>query len=75
VTASTKASKARATGKGSDLPPGVDNGQLLDMMHWMRLGRAFDHRAISLQRQGKSGTYGPMAGQEAALVGSATALD
>jgi pyruvate dehydrogenase E1 component alpha subunit len=45
------------------------------MMHWMRLGRAYDHRAISLQRQGRSGTYGPMVGQEAALVGSAMTLD
>jgi len=76
VTTSTKGPGAKVThSKGSDLPPGIDDARLLDIMRWMRLGRAFDHRAISLQRQGKSGTYGPMAGQEATLVGSAMALD
>jgi pyruvate dehydrogenase E1 component alpha subunit len=58
-----------------DLPAGIDDARLLEMMRWMRLGRAFDQRCISLQRQGRSSTYAPMAGQEAALVGSAFALD
>ena len=57
------------------LPKGMDDARLLEIMHWMKLGRAYDQRAISLQRQGRSGTYGPMAGEEAVMVGSAMALD
>jgi pyruvate dehydrogenase E1 component alpha subunit len=57
------------------LAPEFDEARLIEIMRWMKLGRALDQRCISLQRQGKSGTYGPMAGQEAALVGSALALD
>jgi pyruvate dehydrogenase E1 component alpha subunit len=76
MTTSAKAPAARETGgKRSGLPSGIDDAQLVEIMRWMRLGRAFDHKAISLQRQGRSGTYGPMAGQEATLVGSAIALD
>ena len=41
----------------------------------MLLSRAVDRRAISLQRQGRLGTVAPVIGQEAAVVGSATALD
>jgi pyruvate dehydrogenase E1 component alpha subunit len=54
---------------------GLDDAVLSDMMRWMKLGRAYDQRAISLQRQGRSGTYGPMAGEEAVMTGSAMALD
>ncbi|MFY4777306.1 pyruvate dehydrogenase (acetyl-transferring) E1 component subunit alpha [Metabacillus sp. RGM 3146] len=39
------------------------------------LARTFDRKAISLQRQGRLGTYAPFEGQEAAQVGSAVALD
>ncbi|MCD7036478.1 pyruvate dehydrogenase (acetyl-transferring) E1 component subunit alpha [Metabacillus sp. GX 13764] len=38
------------------------------------LVRTFDRKAISLQRQGRLGTYAPFEGQEAAQVGSAAAL-
>ncbi|MGH2603933.1 MAG: pyruvate dehydrogenase (acetyl-transferring) E1 component subunit alpha, partial [Dehalococcoidia bacterium] len=41
----------------------------------MKIARVFDGRAIALQRQGRSLTYAGMHGQEAALVGSAMALD
>lgn len=76
MTTSTKIRGAKASArKTEDLPPDMTDKRLLEIMHWMRLGRAYDRRAISLQRQGKSGTYGPMIGQEAALVGSAMALD
>ena len=44
------------------------------MYQWMRFLRYVDRRCISLQRQGKLGTYVPLAGQEAAQVGSALAL-
>lgn len=40
----------------------------------MLLVRTFDRKAISLQRQGRLGTYAPFEGQEAAQVGSAFAL-
>ncbi|MUV37537.1 Pyruvate dehydrogenase (acetyl-transferring) [Lentibacillus sp. JNUCC-1] len=41
--------------------------------HMYRI-RTFDRKAISLQRQGRIGTYPPFEGQEAAQVGSALAL-
>jgi len=41
----------------------------------MILVRTFDRKAISLQRQGRLGTYAPFEGQEAAQVGSALALN
>jgi 2-oxoisovalerate dehydrogenase E1 component alpha subunit len=42
--------------------------------HLVRI-RTFDRKAISLQRQGRIGTYAPFEGQEAAQVGSALALN
>lgn len=41
--------------------------------HMVRI-RTFDRKAISLQRQGRLGTYAPFEGQEASQVGSALAL-
>ncbi|MGG1400882.1 pyruvate dehydrogenase (acetyl-transferring) E1 component subunit alpha [Bacillus salipaludis] len=41
--------------------------------HMIRI-RTFDRKAISLQRQGRLGTYAPFEGQEASQVGSALAL-
>jgi 2-oxoisovalerate dehydrogenase E1 component alpha subunit len=41
--------------------------------HMIRI-RTFDRKAISLQRQGRIGTYAPFEGQEACQVGSALAL-
>ena len=41
----------------------------------MMLGRAFDRKCLSLQRQGRLGTFAPIFGQEATLVGVAMALD
>ena len=58
-----------------DLPEDLTAGQLIEALRWMKVARVFDGRAIALQRQGKSATYAGMAGQEAALVGSAFALD
>ncbi|MXR51875.1 pyruvate dehydrogenase (acetyl-transferring) E1 component subunit alpha [Halovenus sp. WSH3] len=55
--------------------PDVDDETLIEMYRIMKLGRHFDKRAVSLQRQGRMGTYPPMSGQEAAQVGSALALD
>jgi pyruvate dehydrogenase E1 component alpha subunit len=55
--------------------PDLDEEQLVEMYEQMRLVRHFDQRAVSLQRQGRMGTYPPLSGQEAAQVGSAHALD
>jgi len=49
---------------------------LLERMHrTMWLARRFDARMLSLQRQGRIGTFAPVKGQEAAQVGSVAALD
>ena len=48
---------------------------VLEALRLMMLGRAMDAKSFSLQRQGKVGTFAPIRGQEAALVGSAMALD
>jgi len=64
---------------GSVLPdatvPDLDDETLLNMYAQMRLCRRFDERAVSLQRQGRSGTYSTMLGHEGCLVGSAFALE
>jgi pyruvate dehydrogenase E1 component alpha subunit len=54
--------------------PDVDDETLVEMYRYMRLARHFDERAVSLQRQGRMGTYPPLSGQEAAQIASAFAL-
>ncbi|WP_276273917.1 pyruvate dehydrogenase (acetyl-transferring) E1 component subunit alpha [Haloarcula litorea] len=54
--------------------PDLSDDALVEMYRQIKLGRHFDQRAVSLQRQGRMGTYPPMAGQEASQVGSAMAL-
>ncbi|GAB7014447.1 pyruvate dehydrogenase (acetyl-transferring) E1 component subunit alpha [Halolamina salina] len=55
-------------------PPEIDEGTMLDIYRDMKLARHFDERAVSLQRQGRMGTYPPLSGQEGAQIGSAYAL-
>jgi pyruvate dehydrogenase E1 component alpha subunit len=55
--------------------PDLDDDTLIEMYRQMRLARHFDQRAVSLQRQGRMGTYPPLSGQEGAQVGSAAALE
>ncbi|QAU13147.1 pyruvate dehydrogenase (acetyl-transferring) E1 component subunit alpha [Halorubrum sp. BOL3-1] len=55
--------------------PDLDDESLVDMYRHMRVARHFDGRAVSLQRQGRMGTYPPLCGQEGAQIGSAYALD
>ncbi|ATW88896.1 pyruvate dehydrogenase E1 component alpha subunit [Halohasta litchfieldiae] len=57
-----------------DLPE-ISDERIVDIYADMVLARHLDGRAVSLQRQGRMGTYPPMSGQEAAQVGSAYALD
>lgn len=47
----------------------------LDALEWMILARVFDEKAKSLQRQGRFGTFSSVRGQEASIVGVASALD
>jgi pyruvate dehydrogenase E1 component alpha subunit len=54
--------------------PDLDESELVEIYRYMRLARHFDGRAVSLQRQGRMGTYPPLSGQEGAQVGSAAAL-
>jgi pyruvate dehydrogenase E1 component alpha subunit len=55
--------------------PELSDDELVTMYREMRLARHFDKRAVSLQRQGRMGTYPPLSGQEGAQIGSAFALD
>ncbi|MEX1143183.1 MAG: thiamine pyrophosphate-dependent enzyme [Thermoleophilaceae bacterium] len=55
--------------------PPLSDEETIEALRWMRLSRAVDERALSLQRQGKLGTFPPVHGQEAAVVGTAMALD
>ncbi len=54
--------------------PAAGDEDLLSIYRWMLLSRRCDERCMSLQRQGRMGTYAPSSGQEAAQVGSAYAL-
>ncbi len=53
----------------------LSDDELQDMYYHMVLGRVFDEKAVSLQRQGRIGTYPPLKGQEAAQAGSGLAMD
>ena len=59
---------------GAEVPDLADE-ELVEMYRYMKLARHFDQRAVSLQRQGRMGTYPPLSGQEAAQIGSTFALD
>ncbi len=60
------------TEKGVELE--LKGEELREIYGWMVRGRVFDERALTLQRQGRLGTYAPLSGQEAAQTGSAWAL-
>ena len=55
--------------------PSMTDGELLAGLRLMMLTRVFDTKAMSLQRQGRFGTFSQVTGQEASIVGSASALD
>ncbi len=54
--------------------PDLDDETFVEMFRQLKLARHFDERAVSLQRQGRMGTYPPLSGQEAAQIGSVHAL-
>jgi len=59
--------------EGAEVPD-LTEADLLEIYEGMKLVRHFDRRAVSLQRQGRMGTYPPLSGQEGSQVGSAHAL-
>lgn len=76
LAAPTPLSRLRPDGTVEDgYEPGFGSAELLDAFRLMLLTRTFDERAFSLQRQGRLGTFSPVTGQEASVVGSAWALD
>jgi pyruvate dehydrogenase E1 component alpha subunit len=54
--------------------PALSDDRLRDMYADMLLARRFDRRVVSLNRQGRLGSFPPMYGQEAAQVASVHAL-
>src|SRR4030043_56685 len=56
------------------LEPDIPEDLLLKLHRAMLLGRRFDERLLSLQRQGRIGTFAPITGQEASQLGGAAAL-
>jgi pyruvate dehydrogenase E1 component alpha subunit len=56
------------------LMPALSSEEMLSLYGHMVLTRQFDERMFKLQRQGRMGTFGRVAGQEAAQVGAAFAL-
>ncbi len=58
-----------------ELMPNLSDEQIIEMYKTMVLTRAFDDKALKLQRQGRLGTYASSLGQEASEVGSGFALE
>ncbi|MCU0559539.1 MAG: pyruvate dehydrogenase (acetyl-transferring) E1 component subunit alpha [Desulfobacterales bacterium] len=56
------------------LEPSIPAETLLRLHRTMLLARRFDERLLSLQRQGRIGTFPPIAGQEAAHLGAVAML-
>lgn len=56
------------------LEPEIPPEMLLRLYRSMVLGRRFDERLLSLQRQGRIGTFPPTTGQEAAQIGAVSLL-
>jgi pyruvate dehydrogenase E1 component alpha subunit len=57
------------------LEPEIEKSLLVKLHRVMLLSRRFDERMLSLQRQGRIGTFGPIKGQEASQVGAVAALE
>jgi pyruvate dehydrogenase E1 component alpha subunit len=55
--------------------PALQGDALLDAWRAMLRSRVCDERCFSLQRQGRIGTFSPVNGEEAAVIGSAWALE
>ncbi|MCG0239796.1 MAG: pyruvate dehydrogenase (acetyl-transferring) E1 component subunit alpha [Firmicutes bacterium] len=55
--------------------PDLTPDQLREIYRWMVFLRVHDQRLLTLQRQGRLGTFAPFSGQEACQVGSAYLLE
>ncbi|HSR69248.1 MAG TPA: pyruvate dehydrogenase (acetyl-transferring) E1 component subunit alpha [Acidobacteriota bacterium] len=55
--------------------PSIDDQRLREMYRYMLINRLVDERMTKLQRQGRIGFYIGSVGEEAAIIGSALALD
>jgi pyruvate dehydrogenase E1 component alpha subunit len=62
-------------GTANDLDPHLPEDLLFTMYRMMVQARAFDDKALKLQRAGRMGTYPPLSGQEGVQIGSAFALE
>jgi pyruvate dehydrogenase E1 component alpha subunit len=58
-----------------DLEPDLPESLLLKLYRAMVLGRRFDERMLTLQRQGRIGTFAPIKGQEASQLGAVAVLE
>jgi pyruvate dehydrogenase E1 component alpha subunit len=58
-----------------DLEPQISEELLIRLHRTMLLSRRFDERLLTLQRQGKIGTFGPIKGQEASQLGAVAVLE
>lgn len=58
-----------------ELEPALSDDVLRRIHGTMLLSRRFDERMLSLQRQGRLGTFAPVRGQEASQIGAAAALE
>jgi pyruvate dehydrogenase E1 component alpha subunit len=58
----------------SGLEPDFSDEVLLNTYRAMVLARVFDNRMMTMQRQGRMGTFAPNLGQEACIVGQVTSL-
>ncbi|MBI3019117.1 MAG: pyruvate dehydrogenase (acetyl-transferring) E1 component subunit alpha, partial [Deltaproteobacteria bacterium] len=57
-----------------NLLPKLSRKTLVQAFEWMLLSRRLDEQALRYQRQGRTGTFAPALGQEAAQIGSAMCL-
>jgi pyruvate dehydrogenase E1 component alpha subunit len=57
-----------------DTVVGLEPSELRELLRWMVVARRLDRECIALQRQGELTVYPGFEGQEAAQIGSATAL-
>ncbi len=55
---------------GKLMPKEINKEMIKDMYKWMVISRAFDEKELSLQRQGRIGTFAQIKGQEASQVGA-----
>jgi len=58
----------------SALDPGLPGAELKRLYRAMLLARRLDERMVRLQRQGRTGTFAPIKGQEASQLGSVAVL-